>query len=177
VIAAGESISSGEAREPQSRPLRWQHACISSSTVECEVRWRTNRRASPPSAWRQLMRNVIFQETSVPDPGSPRPGSVRQPFMLWWPSAAVTIRPTTSSRKAPVAILLKPLESQVTPELLSPIYSRLVPARSGCVRRSPVSERQWHHSLEGSINLVARRSARPHQRSRLNRTLSEPAAL
>ena len=101
----------------------------------------------------------------------------RQPFMLWWPSAAVTIRPTTSSRKAPVAILLKPLESQVTPELLSPIYSRLVPARSGCVRCSPVSERQRHHSLEGSINLVARRSARPHQRSRLNRTLREPAAL
>jgi hypothetical protein len=63
------------------------------------------------------------------------------------------------------------------PKITSPIYSRLVPARSGCVRPSPVSERHGHYSLEGSINLVARRSARPHQRSRLNRTLREPAAL
>jgi hypothetical protein len=31
-----------------------------------------------------------------------------------------------------VAVLLKPLESQVTPKPLSPIYSGSVPARSGC---------------------------------------------
>jgi hypothetical protein len=42
----------------------------------------------------------------------------------------------------------------VTAELLSPIYSRFVPARSGCVRRSPVSAQQRHHSLEGPINLA-----------------------
>ena len=76
-----------------------------------------------------------------------------------------------------VAILLKPMESQVAPELLSLVRSRFVPARSGCVRRSPVSERQQHHSLEGHITPVARRSVRPHQRSRLNQTLVEPAAL
>jgi hypothetical protein len=51
-----------------------------------------------------------------------------------------------------VAILLKSLESQVTPELLSPIYSRSVPARSGCVRRLLVPDRKWHPSLEGRID-------------------------
>jgi DNA gyrase/topoisomerase IV subunit B len=50
-------------------------------------------------------------------------------------------------------------------------------AASGCARCSQVSERQWHHSLEGPINLVARRSVRAHQRPRYNQTLLEPAAL
>ena len=53
----------------------------------------------------------------------------------------------------------------MTPELLSPIYSRSVPARSGCVR-CLVPDRQWHPSLEGPINLLARRSIPHHQRRR-----------
>ena len=61
----------------------------------------------------------------------------------------------------------------MTPELLSPNYSRFVPAPSGCVRRSPVSEPQRHHSLEGTINLVAPRSVRPH-RPRLNQPPLSP---
>src|SRR5262249_15462378 len=69
--------------------------------------------------------------------------------------------------------LLKPLESQVTRELLSPIYSRFVPARSGCVRCSPISERQRHRWLEGPINLVPRRSVRPH----LNKVAALPLAI
>ena len=43
----------------------------------------------------------------------------RQPFVLCWLSASLTIRLTTFWQNACVAILLKSLESQVTPELLS----------------------------------------------------------
>jgi hypothetical protein len=62
----------------------------------------------------------------------------------------------------------------VTPELLSPVYSRFVPARLGCVLCSPVSERLRHHSLERPINLIPRRSVRPHQRPQLSQTLVGP---
>ena len=56
-----------------------------------------------------------------------------------------------------------------------PYYSRSVPARSGCVRCLLSFDRQRHHSLEGPINLVARRSIPHHQRRRLDQTLVEPA--
>ena len=62
------------------------------------------------------------------------------------------------------------------PELLSPIYSRSVPARSGCVRRPLVPGRRRHHPLEAPGNLVARGCLRPHQRRRPDQTLVEPAA-
>jgi len=82
--------------------------------------------------------------TRIPSPSF----GAHQPFALCWPSASVPIRLTTSWRNGRVAILLKLLESQVTPELLSPICSRSVPARSGCVRCLLVPDRQWHPSLK-----------------------------
>jgi hypothetical protein len=54
--------------------------------------------------------------------------------VLCWTSASLTIQLTTFLVKACVAVLLKSLELQVTPELPSPIYSRSLPARSSCVR-------------------------------------------
>jgi hypothetical protein len=62
------------------------------------------------------------------------------------------------------------------PRITFPYLLKIVPARSGCVRRSPVSAQQRHHSLEGPINL-ARRSVRPHRHPRVNYTLAELAAL
>jgi hypothetical protein len=47
-------------------------------------------------------------------------------------SPSITFGSTTSRRNSCVAVLLKPLESQATQKLLSPIYSRSVPAREGC---------------------------------------------
>src|SRR5262245_60028967 len=83
----------------------------------------------------ELMRNAVSQEAPVPGRGSRR----RRPVHVSHSSFAAleqrfTIRSTTFSRNAGVAGLLNALESQVTPELLSPIYSRSVPARPGCVR-------------------------------------------
>src|SRR5262245_7287491 len=105
----------------------------------------------------ELVRNTVSQEAPVPGRALRRRRSVHVSHSSF---AALerrfTIRPTTSSRNAGVAGLLNSLESQVTPELLSPIYSRSVPARPGCVRYLLASGRRRHHSLEGSVDLVAR---------------------
>src|SRR5262245_17525326 len=97
------------------------------------------------------------------------------------PALPVFRRPSPSGPQLPgeiagVAILLKSLESEVTPELLSPVYSRTMPARSGCVRRPLTLGRRWHQSLEGPINLVERNSIPHHQRRRLDQTLVELVA-
>jgi hypothetical protein len=72
-----------------------------------------------------------------------------------------TIRLTTSSRNARVAGLLNSLESQVTPEPLSPVYSSSVPARPGCVRCRPAPGRRQHQTLEGPVDIVGRRANPP----------------
>jgi hypothetical protein len=102
------------------------------------------------------MSNVVFQETSVPGHPSPRRRCVLVSHSCF---TGLQHRSRIGSHETQVLLfLLKPLESQVTPELLSPIYSRFVPARSGRVWCSSISEPQRHYWLEGPITLVPRRS-------------------
>src|SRR5262245_13728086 len=91
-----------------------------------------NRGDSAASTRRELMRNAVSQEAPVPGRASRRRRSVHVSHSVFADlEQRFTIRLTTSSRNAGVAGLLNSLESQVTPELLSPIYSRSVPARPG----------------------------------------------
>ena len=81
------------------------------------------------------MRNAVSQEAPMPGRASRRRRSVHVSHSSFADlEQRFTIRLTTSSRNAGVAGLFNSLESQVTPELLSPIHSRSVPARPGCVR-------------------------------------------
>src|SRR5262245_17391788 len=136
-----------------------------------------NRGGSAASTRWELMRNAVSQEAPVPGRASRRRRSVHVSHSSFADlEQRFTIRLTTSSRNAGVAGLLNLLESQVTPELLSPIYSRSVPARPGCVRWLLASGRRRHHSLEGPLDLVARRSVHRHQRRRRGQTPVERVA-
>ena len=78
------------------------------------------------------MRIVVLQETPVPGRASRRRRSVHISHSRpAWPFCVGHHSAHNFLVKWTCCILLKPLESQVTPELLSPIYSRSVPARSG----------------------------------------------
>ena len=163
-------------REGRSHRLRWQqHDLLWPLSLSYDAS--ANRGDSAASTWWELMRNAVLQEAPVPERASRRRRSVHVSHSSFADlEQRFTIRLTTSSRNAGVAGLLNSLESQVTPELLSPIDSRSVPARSGCVRCKLASLRRRHHSLEGPVNLVARASIRHHQRRTPTQTLVEPAA-
>src|SRR5262245_20503275 len=136
-----------------------------------------NRGDSAASTRWELMRNAVLQEAPVAGRASRRRRSVHVSHSAFADlEQRFTIRLTTSSRNAGVADLLNSLESQVTPELLSPIYSRSVPARPGCVRCLLASGRRRHHSLEGPVDLLARRSIRHHQSRRPGQTPVERVA-
>ena len=62
------------------------------------------------------------------------------------------------------------------PKITFPYLLKICASTLGLCACPLVPERRRHHSLEGSINLVARRSIRPHQRPRPDQTLVEPAA-
>ena len=153
-------------------------AARSSSTVQHELRCFSRLRRSPAFTWREVMRIVVLRESSVPGRASRRRRSVHVSHSCF---AGLQHR-SRSGSQLPVEMPVLPFcsshwNSQVTPELLSPIYSRSVPARSGCVRCPLVPDRQRHHSLEGTINLIARRSIR-HSSASTSRSNhpSQPAA-
>ena len=110
-------------------------AAKSSSTVEYELRCFSRRWRSPASTSARG-----HEERCLPRGFEParaprgRPSVHVSHSCFAGLSASLTVRLTTSRRNASVAVLLKSLESQVTPEPLSPFYSRSVPARWGCVR-------------------------------------------
>ena len=124
------------------------------------------------------MRNSVFRQPPAPGRGaSRRRGSVHLSHSSFAGlEQRFTIRLTTSSRSAYVAGLLNSLESQVTPEPLSPICSSSVPARPGCVRCRPAPGRRGHHSLGGPVDIVGRRAIHQHQRRHPDQTGVEPAA-
>jgi hypothetical protein len=152
-------------------------AARSSLAIEHELRCFGQSGGSAASTRWELMRNAVSQEAPVPGRASRRRRSVHISHSSFAGlEERFTIRLTTSSRNAGVAGLLNSLESQVTPKLLSPIDSRSVPTRSGCVRCPLASGRRRHHSLEGPVDLAARRSIRQHQRRRPGQTPVERVA-
>ena len=152
-------------------------AARSSLAIEHELRcFGQSRRFGSSSRW-ELMRNAVSQEAPVPGRASRRRRSVHVSHSSFADlEQRFTIRLTTSSRNAGVAGLLNSLESQVTPEPLSPIYSSSVPARPGCVHCRPAPGRRQHHSLEGPVDIVGQRAIHQHQRRHPDQTGVEPAA-
>ena len=161
-------------------------AAKSSSTVEHELRCFGRRRTSPTSRLCVVMRNAVLRATRVPGRSSrpivPCTSAIRvlRAFSLAHDPAHnlllkrgcchfAQVIGVTSDLRITFPILLKICASTqwlcgcpMLPEWLC-----------GC----PIlPERQWHHSLEGLINLVAQGSPRPHQRCRLDQTLVAPAA-
>ena len=173
MVAIGERIDRGEGR---AHPLRWrQHDLLWPLSMSYDAS--ASRGGSAASTRWEPMRNAVSQEAPVPGRASRRRPSVQISHSSFAGlEERFTIRLTTSSRNAGVAGLLNSLESQVTPKLLSPNYSRSVPARPGCVRCALASGRRRHHALEGPVNLVARRSIRHHQRRRPGQTPVERVA-
>ena len=167
-VAIGESIDSGEGRSS----ITWrQHDLLWPLSMSYDAS--ASRGDSAASTGWELMRSAVSHEAPVPGRASRRRRSVRVSHSSFADlEQQFTIRLTTSSRNAGVAGLLKSLESQVTPKLLSPIYSRPVPARSSCAQCRLVPQRRRHHLLEGSIG-VAPRSIPPHQRPRLHQAFVE----
>src|SRR5262245_7221247 len=94
-----------------------------------------NRGGSAASTRWELMRNAVSQEAAVPGGASRRRRSAHVSHSAFADlEQRFTIRLTTSSRNAGVAGLLNSLESQVTPELLSPTTQDLCQhARVACV--------------------------------------------
>jgi len=163
-------------RGGQTHPLRWRQRDLLwplSMSYDASA----SRGDSAASTRWELMRNAVSQEAPVPGRASRRRRSVHVSHSSFADlEQRFTIGLTTSSRNAGVAVLLNSLESQVTPELLSPIYSKSVPARSGCARCLLASGRRRHYSLEGPVDLLARRSIRQHQRRRHGQTPVERVA-
>jgi hypothetical protein len=62
------------------------------------------------------------------------------------------------------------------PKIAFPYLLKTCASTFGLCACPLVPEWRSHHSLEGCINLVARRSIRPHQRPRPHQNLVEPAA-
>ena len=62
------------------------------------------------------------------------------------------------------------------PKTTFPYLLKICASTLGLCACPLVPERPRHHSLEGSINLLARRSLRPHQRPASYQTLVEPRA-
>ena len=62
------------------------------------------------------------------------------------------------------------------PKTTFPYLLKICASTLGLCACPLVPERPRHHSLEGSINLLARRSLRPHQRPASYQNLVEPAA-
>ena len=152
-------------------------AARSSSTVQHALRCFSRSPRSPAFTWCEVMRILVFRQPPAPGRASRRRGSVHLSHSSFAGlEQRFTIRLTTSSRSAYVAGLLNSLESQVTPEPLSPIYSSSVPARPGCVRCRPAPGRRGHHSLGGPVDIVGRRAIHQHQRRHPDQTGVEPAA-
>jgi hypothetical protein len=127
--------------------------------------------------WCEVMRILVSRQPLAPGRASRRRRSVHVSHSSFVGlEQRFTIRLTTSSRNARVAGLLNSLESQVTPEPLSPVYSSSVPARPGCVRCRPAPGRRQHQTLEGSVDIVGRRAIHRHQRRHPDQTGVEPAA-
>jgi hypothetical protein len=170
-VATGESVDSGEGRA-----IHYGGNGKSSSTVEDQPRCFRRSRRWPASTLREVMKNAVLGETRVPE------------------ALRVAVVPWTSAMRALLAFIIghDPAHNfllkrgccrfaQVIgiisdPKITFPYLLKICASTLGLCAAPPVPGRRRHHSLEGPIDLVARRPVRPHQRPRPDQTLVELAA-
>jgi hypothetical protein len=115
------------------------------------------------------MRNAVLKETGMPGRASRRRRSVPI-FSIGHDLAHNFLLKGVCCRFAQVIGITS------DPKITFPYLLKICASTLGLCACPLVRERRRHHSLEGSINLVARRSIRPHQRPRPDQILVEPAA-
>ena len=156
IASRWESIDRGEAE-----PSITVAAARSSSTVQHELRCFSRLRRSPAFTWREVMRIVVLRESSVPGRASRRRRFVHVSHS-WFAGL---------QRRDPAYNLLVKCTCCHFAQAIG-VPSDPGPGCARCL----LADRQWHHSLEGPINLLARRSIPHHQRQRPHQTLVQPAA-
>ena len=144
-------------------------AVKSSSTVEHELRCFRRSRSSPVSTLCEVMRNAVLKETRMPGCASRRRRSLLT-FSIGHDPAHNFLLKRACCRFAQVIGITG------DPKITFPYLLKICASTLGLCVCPLTPERRRHHSLEGTINTVARRSIRAHQRPRPHQTLVEPAA-